>query len=331
MIFHNNFNKYKTICRRLSHNRLKHKYYSTASSDYYPTSRKNASSPSHEDSSANLFTECTKCKLNMSTYDYLLHNCMKNQNENSNKPDYSPLNHNYRHNFKSSDVYNRKSFSSVNNKNSTPTTSKSQHNLNSSKSFTRNSYDPVNSSTTSSSSGLGASFSSNTSNISPKQKPNINFNSIPSDFVYSTKPNTAFETFSHADNIANSGKEKTPNKTIPAGKISSAQKKSFNIPTDFKSDPLYTPLIKTPSTTHNQEKPNKSNFERSKSQLKQTPITTTPSSSMSFSSPFTKPFSSESTPSYSKYSRLSNLDGGITNILNSSHTGLKRAKLRTGF
>jgi len=254
---------------------------------------------------------------------------MKNQNENSNKPDYSPLNHNYRHNFKSSDVYNRKSFSSVNNKNSTPTTPKSQHNLNSSKSFTRHSYDPVNSST-SSSSGLGASFSSNTSNISPKQKPNINFNSIPSDFVYTTKPNNVFETSSHADKLDNSGKEKMPSKTIPAG-ISSAQKKSFNVSTDFKSDPLYTPLIKNPSSTHNQEKQNKSNFERSKSPLKQTPLTTTPSSSMSFSSPLSKPFSSESTPSYSKYSRLSNLDGGITNILNSSHTGLKRAKLRTGF
>ena len=239
---------------------------------------------------------------------------MKNQNQNSNKPDYSPLNHNYRHNFKSSDVYNRKSFSSVNNKNSTPTTPKSQHNLNSSKSFTRHSYDPVNSST-SSSSGLGASFSSNTSNISPKQKPNINFNSIPSDFVYTTKPNNVFETSSHADKLDKS----------------SAQKKSFNVSTDFKSDPLYTPLIKNPSATHNQEKQNKSNFERSKSPLKQTPLTTTPSSSMSFSSPLSKPFSSESTPSYSKYSRLSNLDGGITNILNSSHTGLKRAKLRTGF
>jgi hypothetical protein len=204
--------------------------------------------------------------------------------------------------------------------------------LNSSKSFTRHSYDPVNSST-SSSSGLGASFSSNTSNISPKQKPNINFNSIPSDFVYTTKPNNVFETSSHADKLDNSGKEKIPLPpvTIPAGKISSAQKKSFNVSTDFKSDPLYTPLIKNPSATHNQDKQNKSNFERSKSPLKQTPLTTTPSSSMSFSSPLSKPFSSESTPSYSKYSRLSNLDGGITNILNSSHTGLKRAKLRTGF
>ena len=131
----------QAICRRLSHNRLKQKYFSTMSNDdYYSTSTQRKTSPTRETTSANLFTECSKCKLSMSTYDYLLHDCLKNQKE-ENKSNYSPLNPSYRHNFRSSEAYdrentsinfkNRKSFSSINSKNSTnqPTMTKSQYNL----------------------------------------------------------------------------------------------------------------------------------------------------------------------------------------------------------
>ena len=326
----------QAICRRLSHTRLKQKYFSTMSNDdCYSTSTQRKTSPTRETTSANLFTECSKCKLSMSTYDYLLHDCLKNQKE-ENKSNYSPLNPSYRHNFRSSEAYdrentsinfkNRKSFSSINSKNSTnqPTMTKSQYNL---KNLTRQSRDTVN--TSSSSSGLGASFSSaNTSVFS--SKPNAT-SKTSSNFVNSDKLN--LDPSLNQDKIHNSESENIPNKTTFGNKISSAQKKSYNIKTDHvndsKSEPLYTP-IKNPSTPDTHGKFKTGSVERSKSPTKQSPhISTT--SSMSFSPSVTKPFTSDSSPSYSKYSKHSSISGGITNILNHSYTGLKREKIRTGF
>ena len=63
---------HQLICKRLSQNRLKTKYYSTKlpNNDYYPS--KDYNSPT---STTTPMTECSKCNASMTTYDYLLHHC----------------------------------------------------------------------------------------------------------------------------------------------------------------------------------------------------------------------------------------------------------------
>lgn len=63
---------HQLICKRLSQNRLKTKYYSTKlpNNDYYPS--KDYTTPT---STTTPMTECAKCNISMTTYDYLMHHC----------------------------------------------------------------------------------------------------------------------------------------------------------------------------------------------------------------------------------------------------------------
>ena len=349
------------------------------SSDYYPTTTtaNNTSSPTHDhdrddptSQPSNLFTECSKCKVSMSTYDYLLHNCTTNNNNKTNNENnkfssstYSPS-PSYRHtsfrtdtmytannnNNSSTNLKNRKSFSSLNT-NTNNLTPKSQTNLSSSKTtYNRRSYDTIN--TSSSSSGLGASFSSSTNastfSANPKPSTNSNTSASQSDFVYSKAKNAhmttplakttgANESPLRSSKILNVEQDRVRPKTPSniSNISSTAQKKAYYSSADFSNDlkSSYTPL-KAANSQANLSKT--TSYERAKSPLKQqqqqqqTPVVST-TSSMSFTPAFNKPFTSLNTPSYSKSTRLSSATGGITNILNNSYTGLKREKLRTGF
>lgn len=67
---------HQSICKRLSSNRIKNKYYSSKPTDFYPAKEfSSASATAPASSHAQPMTECVKCKVSMSTYDYLLHHC----------------------------------------------------------------------------------------------------------------------------------------------------------------------------------------------------------------------------------------------------------------
>ncbi len=58
---------HQSTCKQLS----KNKYFSSNSADFYPAKDYKSASAS----TATSMTECTKCKISMNTYDYLLHQC----------------------------------------------------------------------------------------------------------------------------------------------------------------------------------------------------------------------------------------------------------------
>lgn len=66
---------HQAICKRLAESRLKNKYYSSkmGSQDFYP-----ARDYSPNSTTTTSMTECVKCKVRMSTYDYLMHQCESN-------------------------------------------------------------------------------------------------------------------------------------------------------------------------------------------------------------------------------------------------------------
>lgn len=315
--------KHQTLCRRLSHNRLKNKYYSAMPGDYFSTSSPNAtfSSPS----STSLFTECPKCKASMSTYDYLLHNCTKKQasNESTWSSTQQP---NLRHSFRADSKYNTKKFSDFSStaRNSNNRKSFSSFNTTPTANTSRKSYDTVN--TSSSSSGLGASFSSSTNG--PTMTSNLQ-----SDFVYykplrtasmstskKQEPQVSTASPKRSSKVILTETENLPSKPAPTtSSTPNIMKKSFSTTDKLSSESYTSPKINQTSNSHEQQ---------TRPTIKQQ---TSPSKSTtsSYSSSNNKPFVSTTTPNYSKSSRLSSM--GITNILNNSYTALKREKLRTGF
>lgn len=72
--------KHQSICKRLSHTKLKNKYYSTNFSSNDSSPDTTFSSNSAKSNSSLFVTECPKCKLTMNSYDYLSHNCAKKTN-----------------------------------------------------------------------------------------------------------------------------------------------------------------------------------------------------------------------------------------------------------
>lgn len=70
---------HQSICKRLSSNRIKNKYYSSKPADFYPAKEFSSASATAPSSTANThsqpMTECVKCRVSMNTYDYLLHHC----------------------------------------------------------------------------------------------------------------------------------------------------------------------------------------------------------------------------------------------------------------
>lgn len=67
---------HQSICKRLSSNRIKNKYYSSKPADFYPAKEfSSASATAPASSHSQPMTECVKCKVSMNTYDYLLHHC----------------------------------------------------------------------------------------------------------------------------------------------------------------------------------------------------------------------------------------------------------------
>ena len=66
---------HQSICKRLSSNRIKNKYYSSKPADFYPAKDFSGGNGTSATSGSAPMTECVKCKATMSTYDFLLHHC----------------------------------------------------------------------------------------------------------------------------------------------------------------------------------------------------------------------------------------------------------------
>ncbi len=62
---------HQSICKYLLTNRHKNKYFSSDLADFYPTTKAATTTTTTTTST----TECSKCKVSMNTYDYLMHQC----------------------------------------------------------------------------------------------------------------------------------------------------------------------------------------------------------------------------------------------------------------
>lgn len=308
---------HQSICKRLTQNRLKNKYYSKK--NFYP-----AKDYSNSTSNNTPMTECVKCKVSMNTYDYLLHNCEPVRSTEKN----SSVEPTARTNLQSAT-------SNLSSSNSFKYAYRNKAALDS-KLASRRSFD----STTPASAGTIRSAYNPSTISSPRQPPQ----SSHSDFVFSklrTPLSASKKQYPDATpvSIATKASLYTPSSTKRS--VHDTENNQPNKPV-IKSSYTFSnnPINKT--TLFNNVSPSSSfNSNSTYGGLDNhyTPTTYRPlMPQQSFSSAaYSKPYSSFASPSYSKSSKLmsnasfSGLGSNKYYPFNSSYTGLKREKLRTGF
>ena len=315
---------HQSLCKRLSQNRLKSKYFSSKYStppEYYTGPRK----PTTATSTTHPLTECAKCKTSMSTYDYLLHQCGdSNRFEHTSSSATSSSNSNFSSSsFKYKDLYR--------NVNAKPAVSVTA----AYRSGARHSYDST-MPAANKSCNLRSSYSTSSKAGSPLLNNNANSQS---DFVFAKmrtplsankktdSPKHASATTSQQYSPKRSAKlvdteNNQPNKAVikPTSPYANINNSNSNAAANAKSSNVYN------SATYG-------GLDSQYTSAAYRPQQQT--SSTSFGN-YSKPYSPYSNSSYSKSSRLANtsysaLAGSKYYPFNSSYTGIKREKLRTGF
>jgi len=299
--------KHQSICKRLSHNiKLKSKYNNTSSSsNEMNTNRMNESTTSSTFSSSNpstssspLITECSKCKLSMSTYDYLLHHCKPaTVKPNLDQPIYKPSN-------RYKDIL-------LNNNNNNKNTS---------------AFKPVHSQkpyfTTNTANNTASKQTFNHSDFVFSKIKSSQFNKTPNIQTSSTSPKRSSRLSNETENQSKIYSKKATNYDYTRQAAAAAVPSSSS----SSSKHMYSSGYSSSSSINNNNNNNNNKYKL------HTPMTfTSYASSKPYSPIVTNPVYSTRLSNRNSTSTNSFSNGKYNTINLSTNTGLKREKLRTGF